>query len=175
MCQAKDDLAEGLRTGNGLAPMNWRKTYKSALDRIKELEKANDELVNRAASRIVFLPQPAKEANGNPPLDGQVFSQLVGAVVSATGVAAAEILGKSRNRKIVDARYILIGGLVEMGMPLVWVGRMVGRDHSTVIYARDVMPTLRLERKWRNQYAIVMESWAAIIEKYQDEKIGETA
>ncbi len=59
-------------------------------------------------------------------------------------ITKAELLGKSKRQDLVRARQVCIYLLCEMlSLPLVTIGKeMGGRDHSTVIYARDKIAEL---------------------------------
>lgn len=62
--------------------------------------------------------------------------KLVAQVAKRHGVTVAEIMGKSRQRHIAAARQDAMRQmLLEFGDAAAAVGRMFGRDHTTVLHA----------------------------------------
>jgi len=66
--------------------------------------------------------------------------RIIEVVCKYYNVQEADLVGKKRNKEIVDPRQVcmyLITDLIE-DMPLLSIGRLFGgRDHTTVIHARD--------------------------------------
>lgn len=54
-------------------------------------------------------------------------------VAESFGVTSEEVLGRSRRWPIPDARHELMTRLWEGGMPFAAIGRLLDRDHSTVM------------------------------------------
>lgn len=72
----------------------------------------------------------------------QVAAVVLNVVSEATGVEAADMIGQRRPRRIVEARHIAIYVLLQLSTTatLDEVGAVFGnRDHSTIMYARDMM------------------------------------
>ena len=69
---------------------------------------------------------------------------VIRATCSYYSITKADLLGKNKRHDIVRARQICVYLMCEMlSMPLVNVGKeMGGRDHSTIIYARDKVARL---------------------------------
>ena len=69
---------------------------------------------------------------------------IIRATCTYYSVTKAELIGKSKRQELVRARQICIYLLCEMlALPLVSIGKeMGGRDHSTIIYARDKVAEL---------------------------------
>ncbi|MBQ9924618.1 MAG: chromosomal replication initiator protein DnaA, partial [Clostridia bacterium] len=59
-------------------------------------------------------------------------------VSSFTGITKDKILGRSKSKEIARARQILVYLITEMTeLSLPDIGRFIGRDHTTALYARD--------------------------------------
>lgn len=70
-------------------------------------------------------------------------SDIVGAVSDYFSVGKRQLLGSSRSRPIALPRQILMYLLrTQLGLPLEEVGRLVGRDHTTVMHAVDKVTNL---------------------------------
>jgi chromosomal replication initiator protein len=69
---------------------------------------------------------------------------IIRATCSYYSITKADLLGKNKRHEIVRARQICVYLMCEMlSLPLVSVGKeMGGRDHSTIIYARDKVAQL---------------------------------
>lgn len=69
---------------------------------------------------------------------------IIQAACSHFNMTKTELLGKSKRQEIVRARQICIYLMCDMlALPLVSVGKVMGgRDHSTIIYARDKIAEL---------------------------------
>ena len=54
-------------------------------------------------------------------------------------ISKQDLLGKKKNKEFVEPRQVCIYLISEMmSLPLVTIGKIIGgRDHATVIYARD--------------------------------------
>lgn len=55
-------------------------------------------------------------------------------VCNYTGIAAKDLLSKSRKRNLVETRWIVYKALRAEGWELTKIGKLFNRDHSTVIY-----------------------------------------
>ena len=62
---------------------------------------------------------------------------IVNSVVKITDVTYQEIMGKSRKRKIVDARYLCIAVILDVvPIGVAALGKFFNKDHSTMIHAK---------------------------------------
>lgn len=64
-----------------------------------------------------------------------VGRQILREVAAATGTTPAALTGQSRIQKIAHARQIACHAMRMQGMSLEQIGRVVNRDHTTVIHA----------------------------------------
>ena len=64
---------------------------------------------------------------------------IIDAVCNFYSLAKSDLLGKKRNKELVEPRQICVYLITElMNLPLAAIGQaMGGRDHTTVIHARD--------------------------------------
>lgn len=71
-------------------------------------------------------------------------NDLFKVIFNALGVTKEQIQSESRKREIVIARQIFVGLQKEYGSPLTLkkLGKIMNRDHSTVIYARSKFNTM---------------------------------
>lgn len=69
---------------------------------------------------------------------------IISCVSSFFKISKNDLLGKKKNKEFVEPRQICIYLITElMSLPLVTIGqKMGGRDHTTVIYARDKIADL---------------------------------
>lgn len=65
------------------------------------------------------------------------ISAIAEAVSETTGIPVDEMMGPRRFRKIVDARHAAFYVAWSVGHTTTDIGRYFGRDHSTVVVARD--------------------------------------
>lgn len=63
------------------------------------------------------------------------FSRIVNATVLSESVTRKEILGESRAQHIVAARHMAMAVCRRSGLTVTMIGRLFGRDHSTVVHA----------------------------------------
>lgn len=70
--------------------------------------------------------------------------KVIGAVCQFYKISKSDLLGKKKNKEIVEPRQICTYLITElMNIPLVAVGKAMGnRDHTTIIYARDKIADL---------------------------------
>ena len=74
----------------------------------------------------------------------RAMTLLLQQVSSETGVTCDQILGDQRHRFVVDARQRLMAECHLLGYSTAEIGRFIGRDHTTVMYALrklGVIPT----------------------------------
>ena len=85
----------------------------------------------------VSRPQEDKEEQITP-------STIINTVCNFYKIAKADLLGKKKNKELVEPRQICTYLITELlSIPLVSVGQaMGGKDHTTVIYTRDKIADL---------------------------------
>lgn len=79
---------------------------------------------------------------------------IIHCVANFYGIKKADLLGKKKNKEFVEPRQVCIYIITElMNLPLVAIGqKMGGRDHATVIYARDkIADHIKLDDKLATQ------------------------
>ncbi|MCL2676163.1 MAG: chromosomal replication initiator protein DnaA [Firmicutes bacterium] len=77
---------------------------------------------------------------------------IIDATCRLFGVKKSDLIGKKKNREIVEPRQLCIYCITELlNMPLAAIGKLFGgRDHTTVLYARDkIIERLRDNAKTR--------------------------
>ncbi len=84
---------------------------------------------------------------------GSNSEQIIQAVCDYFNITKADIVGKKRNKEIVEPRMIAIYMIEEMlELPLVSIGQLFGgRDHTTIMHARDkIGKELKTNKKTAN-------------------------
>ena len=104
------------------------------------------------ASQLMEMPitiDLAREAlNMAKPTDEKeevlTTTEIINAVCNFYKISKSDLIGKKKNKELVEPRQICTYLITElMNIPLVSVGQaMGGRDHTTVIYARDKIAEL---------------------------------
>lgn len=84
--------------------------------------------------------------------------QILTAIAQANNVTVDDIIGRSRERRVADARKMAMFTLVTYSrMTLHNVGAVLNKDHSTVLYARETHPDiLANDRAYAAKYAEAM-------------------
>lgn len=84
--------------------------------------------------------------------------QILTAIAQANNVTVEDIIGRSRERRVADARKMAMFTLVTYSrMTLHAVGAVLNKDHSTVLYARETHPDiLAYDRAYAAKYAEAM-------------------
>ena len=92
---------------------------------------------------IDLVKEALKESASEKQEELQV-DDIINCVCNFYKVAKSDILGKKKNKEFVEPRQICIYLVTELlNLPLVTIGqKMGGRDHATVIYARDKIADL---------------------------------
>ena len=75
---------------------------------------------------------------------------IINCVADFYHIKRADLLGKKKNKDIAEPRQIAMYLMTEMlSLPLETIGQKIGgRDHATVIYARDkIADLIKLDRK----------------------------
>jgi len=93
------------------------------------------------------LARNAIEETANPVQEVVTTTNIIRAVCDYYHVSEKDLLGKKKNREIAEPRQICVYLITElMTLPLVSVGQaMGGKDHTTVIHARDKISKLVAE------------------------------
>jgi len=93
------------------------------------------------------LARAALAETANPVQEVVTTTNVIRAVCDYYHVSEKDLLGKKKNREIAEPRQICVYLITElMTLPLVSVGQaMGGRDHTTVIHARDKVAKLVAE------------------------------
>lgn len=76
---------------------------------------------------------------------------IINAVCDYFSISTEEIKGKKKSKEIVEPRMMAIYLINELlGLPLVTIGKIFGRDHTTIIHARDKITEMqRTDNKTR--------------------------
>ena len=92
---------------------------------------------------IELVNEALKESAGERQEELQM-DDIINCVCNFYKVSRAEILGKKKNKEFVEPRQVCIYLITDMmNLPLVTIGeKMGGRDHATLIYARDKIAEL---------------------------------
>ena len=115
---------------------------------IRELEGCLAKVVFYAKLKGLAYPdlETAKEALKNTvqKKTGIDSSDIIAATCSYFNISQADIIGKKKTKNLVEARMIAIYIINDMlSLPLVSIGQIFGgRDHTTIIHARDKIAAL---------------------------------
>ncbi len=83
----------------------------------------------------------------------EIFAEIIEIVVSETDVPCEEILSKSKQAEVVDARYMLIMALLDFGFYPSEVAQMVGLTSRSINYTISNFDTRMSYAKYkRNTY-----------------------
>jgi len=66
-------------------------------------------------------------------------SHTVTRVARAYGISPATLLSRRRDPLLVEARRVAMGLLAERGLGPCWIGKVLARDHSTVLHHLAVL------------------------------------
>lgn len=100
------------------------------------------------AERMAALPKPVPAAEPEP--EGTVVAfvspmrALITRIAEDHGLTYADMIGKSRKRHIVAARYEAIWAVKDARpcMSLPKIGRLFGKDHKTILHALNKRGTI---------------------------------
>ena len=82
------------------------------------------------------------------------YDTIIDCVCEYFNLKREELLGKKRNKEIVEPRQICMYIISQiLDMPLLAIGQIFGRDHTTVIHARDKITQL-IEENSRIKVAV---------------------
>ncbi|MBR5388639.1 MAG: chromosomal replication initiator protein DnaA [Clostridia bacterium] len=92
---------------------------------------------------VNLVNEALKESAGEKQEELKV-DDIINCVCEFYKVSRADVLGKKKNKEFVEPRQICIYIITDMlNLPLVTIGQKIGgRDHATVIYARDKVAEL---------------------------------
>lgn len=108
----------------------------SRLDELVQMRARLDaeiEKERRSLWAVAHLRDEVEELLEHQPIE---TAEILRAVATESDVSVADIIGRSRDAKVVDARHIAAWLLCEQGMSLPAVGRTLHRDHTTVLHSR---------------------------------------
>src|SRR5881296_1810561 len=74
------------------------------------------------------------------------FEAELAAIAEAADVTLGELRGPSRDWRIVEVRHVAAAYLRSHGLSLVAIGRLLGRDHTTVLNLLHGKPAERARR-----------------------------
>lgn len=131
-----------------------RDRYKSESDRLdpKDIDEADfvpkptpfardaQNRIEHKAAQDIKLAEPEPEAvNDDPePQRSYFLSETVENVCRAMKVSVADVMGNARFRPIVRARHVVFYVLHQRGQSLAQIGRRMGCDHTSVMYAMRI-------------------------------------
>lgn len=116
------------------------RTLEGRLNKVIFASKLHEEPIS-----LKLASDALNESIGGAPEQEEVTSEaILRATCNYFKVTKAELIGKSKRQDLVRARQVCIYLLCDMlALPLVSIGKeMGGRDHSTIIYARDKIAEL---------------------------------
>ena len=92
---------------------------------------------------VNLVNEALKESAGEKQEELKI-DDIINCVCEFYKVNRADVLGKKKNKEFVEPRQICIYIITDMlNLPLVTIGQKIGgRDHATVIYARDKVAEL---------------------------------
>ena len=102
---------------------------------------------------IDLVKEALKESAGEKQEELKV-EDIINCVCSFYKVNKSDVIGKKKNKEFIEPRQVCMYLITEMlSLPLVTVGQnMGGRDHATIIYARDkIAEQMRNDDKFRVQ------------------------
>ena len=101
-------------------------------------------LLHEEPITISLAMSALKQAVNDENKEVMTTTNIINTVCSFYGVSKTDLLGKKRNKELVEPRQICIYLITElMNVPLMTIGQaMGGRDHTTVMHARDKITEL---------------------------------
>ena len=135
-CSVPDDVLEFLARDSG----HDVRTLEGRLTKVIFASKLHEEPITLALAQLA-LNESVSEAEEKEDITPDA---IINAVCSYFKQKREDLLGKSKKADLVRARQICAYLMCEMlSLPLVAVGeKLGGRDHTTIMYARDKMETL---------------------------------
>ena len=76
----------------------------------------------------------------NPFVGPFEWRRLAKSVAGDFGITAQDLLSPKRERRCAHARAVFISLLLDRGWSFAKIGRLLGRDHSTIIHAEQMLP-----------------------------------
>lgn len=144
----------------GKAPSMYNPAFvKSVREKRREMNRAKREAEQRAAvaapmAEAEILPVPAEQPivvkvsaateakirreERKLRAGGKSFNRIAGRICKATGIFPSEILSNRRNVQVTVARQAIVYWLCRMTpLTLPQIGRIMNRDHTTILYAKN--------------------------------------
>ncbi len=98
----------------------------------------------------IDLVNEALKESASEVIEEVKVDDIISGVCEFYGISKADITGKKKNKEFVEPRQVCIYLITEMmSIPLVTIGQKLGgRDHATVIYARDkIADQIKIDKK----------------------------
>ena len=135
-CAVSDDVLEFLARDSG----HDVRTLEGRLTKVIFASKLHEEPITIALAKLA-LSESVSEAEEQEDVTPE---KIISAVCSYFKHSREDLIGKGKKAEIVKARQICAYLMCEMlSLPLVSVGNILGgRDHTTIMYARDKMEKL---------------------------------
>ena len=135
-CVLPDDVMEVLAQNSG----HDVRTLEGRLNKVIFASKLHEEPITLSLAKLALN----ESVNESSEQEDVTPEKIISAVCSYFKQSREDLLGKSKKADIVKARQICAYLLCDMlSMPLVGVGAVLGgRDHTTIMYARDKMENL---------------------------------
>ena len=132
-----DDVLEFLARDSG----NDVRTLEGRLTKVIFASKLHEESISLALAKLALNESVSENAEEEEDITPD---KIVSAVCSYFKQSKQDLIGKGKKAELVKARQICAYLLCDMlSMPLVGVGAVLGgRDHTTIMYARDKMENL---------------------------------
>ena len=101
-------------------------------------------LLHEEPITISLAMEALKQAVNSENKEVMTTTNIINTVCQFYNIPKSELLGKKKNKELVEPRQICIYLINElMSVPLVTIGQAVGgRDHTTVMHARDKIAEL---------------------------------
>lgn len=101
-------------------------------------------LLHEEPITVSLAMEALKQAVNSETKEVMTTTNIINTVCSFYNISKTDLLGKKKNKELVEPRQICIYLITElMSVPLVTIGQaMGGRDHTTVIHARDKIAEL---------------------------------
>lgn len=106
---------------------------------------------------ISYYVFPGLEKRSQMELTGCKRDRIIEVICSFNKVDFKDIVSKSRKREVTKARQLLCHFLYEKtNMNLIKIAEFINRDHSTVIYNKDVVKDLCFSDKaYKEQFLLI--------------------
>ena len=75
----------------------------------------------------------SSNSQGNMVFKDEILRGLFSRVLRVTGISHREILAHIREKRVIEARFIVMLALRKHGLSSASIGRMLNRDHTTIL------------------------------------------